>query len=345
MLLAKSDLKKIILGENVSILEVIKNLNSSGLKLVLINSSKNEFQGIINDGDIRRGFAKGFTIKTKAKLFLKKKPFVIKNAKDLSRIHAKTLNTLVSVPIIKNKKIQGLFVNTTEVKVSKKILEDVVIMAGGFGRRLGALTKKCPKALLKFNNKPLLQHIIEHLKKNNFLNLRISVFFLKNTIKKFINYNKSFALNINFIQESKPMGTIGSLRLIKSISKDFIVLNCDIVSDINLKNLLSFHKKNKSLLTICVKNFQYKNPYGVIKSNKNKFISFKEKPEINFSINAGIYVFNKKIINIMNKYKIDQIEELILFLQKKKYKILTYQILENWRDFGSDKKNLKRLIL
>jgi NDP-sugar pyrophosphorylase family protein len=91
-----------------------------------------------------------------------------------------------------------------------------------------------------------------------------------------------------------------------------------------------------------VKNFQYKNPYGVIISKKNKFISFKEKPEVNFTINAGIYIFNKKIISLINKFNLKNIEDLIIALNNKNYKILTYPIFENWYDLGHDKKRLKK---
>jgi ADP-glucose pyrophosphorylase len=215
-------------------------------------------------------------------------------------------------------------------------------MAGGYGKRLGSLTKRCPKALLRFNDKPLLQHILDHIKKNNFYDVRISVFFLKKMIKNFIYKNNSFSLKIKFIEEKNPLGTVGSIKLIKKITTNFIVINCDIISDINLAEFLKFHKKNKSLLTIATKQFHYKNPYGVIVSHNNKFVSFKEKPEINFSINTGIYAFNKKIITIMNKFNIDNIEDLIITLKNKKYKVFTYPLIENWRDFGSDKKNLKK---
>jgi NDP-sugar pyrophosphorylase family protein len=80
-------------------------------------------------------------------------------------------------------------------------------------------------------------------------------------------------------------------------------------------------------------------------TNRNKFLSFKEKPEIDFSINAGIYVFNKKVISIMNKLKINSIENLIMMLMNKKYRIFTYPLIENWRDFGSDRNNLKKFNL
>ena len=94
-------------------------------------------------------------------------------------------------------------------------------------------------------------------------------------------------------------------------------------------------------MTIGVKQFKYQNPYGVINVNKGRFISFEEKPDINFNINAGDYVFSKKIIKIIKKEKFNNIEELIQHLSSKKSKILTYPIFENWLDLGQDKKNLK----
>jgi NDP-sugar pyrophosphorylase family protein len=187
-----------------------------------------------------------------------------------------------------------------------------------------------------------LQHILEYVKKNNFYNIQISLFFLKKMIKNFILKKSHFSLKIKFLEERSPMGTIGSIGLIKKISSNFVVLNCDVISDVNLNELLKFHKKHKSILTIGIKHFQYKNPYGVIISKKNRFISFKEKPDVNFTINTGIYVFNRKIISIIKKFNLRNIEDLITKLNNNNYKILTYPIFENWHDLGQDKKKLKK---
>lgn len=343
MLIDKKYLNKIIISQDSTILEAINNLNMSELKIVLIVNHNKKFIGILNDGDIRRAFAKGCNINSPIRNIINKKPFFIEKILDLNNFSSKELNEFSHIPIIKNNKIHGLYAqNITLNFKKKKYKEHVVIMAGGYGKRLGSLTKKCPKALLMSNGKPLLQHILEHIKKNNFYNIQISIFYLKKMIKKFIFSNNSFSLKLKFIEEKKALGTIGSLRLIKKISNDFIVMNCDVISNIDLVQFMSFHKKKKSLLTIATKQFQYKNPYGVIVSHNNKFISFKEKPKIDFSINAGIYAFNKKIITIMNKFNIYNIEDLISILKNKKYKVLTYPLIENWRDFGSDKKNLRK---
>jgi dTDP-glucose pyrophosphorylase len=343
MLIDKNYLKKIIISEDSTILDAINNLNTSELKIVLIINKNKKFVGIINDGDIRRAFSSGYNIKSSIRDIVNKKPFFVKSILDLNSFSLRDFNVFSHIPIIKNNKIYGLYaqnINSNIIKKNNK--EHVVIMAGGYGKRLGVLTKKCPKALLKFNNKPLLQHILEYVRKNNFYNIKISVFFLKKMIKNFVLKKNYFSLRIKFLEERNPMGTIGSIGLIKKISNNFIVLNCDVISDVNLNELLKFHKKNKSILTIGVKHFQYKNPYGVIISKKNRFISFKEKPEVNFTINTGIYIFNKKIIPIISKFNLKNIEDLITYLNNKNYKILTYPIFENWFDLGQDRKRLKR---
>jgi dTDP-glucose pyrophosphorylase len=343
MLLDKKNLKKIIISQDSTILKAINNLNISGLKIVLIVNKNNKFIGVLNDGDIRRAFLNGYNMNSLVRHILNKKPFFINNISDLNNFSSRELNQFLSIPIIRNKEIYGLYVqNINSNFIKKNNKEHVVIMAGGYGKRLGVLTKNCPKALLKFNNKPLLQHILEYVKKCNFYNIQISIFYLKKMIKSFILKKKYFSLKINFIEELKPMGTVGSIGLIKKISNNFIVLNCDTISDVDLNELVKFHKKNKSTLTIGIKNLQYKNPYGIITSKKNRYISFEEKPEINFTINTGIYIFNKKIIPIINKFNLKNIDDLITTLNDRNYKILTYPIFENWHDMGQDKKRLKR---
>lgn len=343
MIVEKKLLKNITISENSSIKDVVKNLNNSGLRIILILNNKKEYVGILQDFDIRRSLLKNYKLNSTIKRIVNKKAFVVQSFLDIEKISLQELRYYNQIPIVKNKKIYGLYIHNLDKKNDNKakIREDVVIMAGGYGRRLGKLTKKNPKPLLYYKNKTLLQHILEHLKINKFYNIKISVYYLKNKIKNFISKNKKFQLDINFVEENEPLGTIGSLSLIKKISANFIVLNCDVVTNVDLKSFLNFHKTSKSIATIGIKHFQYKNPYGVVISKKNQFLSFKEKPEINFSINAGLYAFNKKIIPIIKKFKFKDIESLINYLLKNNYKISTFQILENWLDLGQDKKKLK----
>ena len=165
---------------------------------------------------------------------------------------------------------------------------------------------------------------------------------MKNKIKKFLEKKKFSNKKLNFLEEKNPLGTIGSLSLLKNISNNFFVLNCDVISNVNLTDLYNSHVKSGCLMTLCVKKLKLQNPYGTVISKGKKLVSIKEKPDQNFDINAGVYVFNKEIIKIIKKTKFKKIDELIHYLVKKKNKINIFHMVEKWQDFGQDIETLKK---
>ncbi len=342
MIIKNRELNKKTLNLDASIEELINNLNENQIKLSIIVNKKKKLIGTISDGDLRRGFLKGLKLNDKIKSIINYKPVTIQS-KNFSEENAKKiLNTyrIDHIPVLKNKNLLFIY-SKKENKTKKSNNFDIVIMAGGFGKRLKKLTKLCPKPLLKFKNKALIQHIIDKSSSQGFSNFYISIYYLKQKIKKYFKKNYDKKINVNFLEEKTPLGTIGSLRLVKKISKNFVVLNCDVISDINLNEVIQFHSKKKSLMTMCIKHFRYQNPYGVVKSQNNLFKAFEEKPSIDFKINAGIYIFSSKIIKYIKKYKFKNIEELVNHLKKKNEKISLFPIYENWLDLGSDYKNFK----
>lgn len=340
MLINKKKLTNITIKDTCLISDVIKNMNISFLKIVLVVNKKNLFRGIIEDGDIRRAFLAGYKINSHISKIINSRAFTVNHFFNSKLSEEVNLNNHRNIPIIKNKRIIGLYVRDT-IKNSKKRNEDIVIMAGGFGKRMQPLTKNSPKIMLRYKNQTILEHLISMIKKNNFTNVTFSVFYLKKLIKDFIKKNNSFGLNIKFLEEKKPEGTIGSIKNLKNVSDNFVVMNCDQLTNLNLKKLFLFHYKKKSLLTICVKNFKYLNPYGVINDKNKIFKGFKEKPTYQFKINAGIYIFNRKIISIIRKYNLKNFDKLLEILKKKRNNnIFVYDLKENWLDLSAEKENL-----
>ena len=340
-------IKKLTVDLNSNILKTIKILNDSTIKIVFVINKKNDkFIGTVTDGDIRRGLLRGININSKLSSVVYKKPIFVNFEKfSHEAIKKKFFETGQEfIPILKDKKIIKVFRNIDKIslKPNKVIENPVVIMAGGLGKRLKSLTKNSPKPLLRYKEKPLIEHIVSKASNQGVKNFFITVFYLKNKIKKYFTKRKKEEIKFNFIDEPKPLGTVGSIKYLKNIKKSFILINCDVISDINYSNILGYHnKRTDSYLTIGVKNFKYKNPYGVIKSKNSKFLSFIEKPSIDFEINAGIYVFSPKLIDIVKKNKILELNHLVNFLVKKNKRINVYPIIEDWRDFGEDIKNLK----
>jgi len=326
-----NQIKRIIVYESLPIKNAFKILNETGLKIIFVIDKNQNLIGVVNDGDLRRFILKKNNLKkniihaTNFNFFkVEKKKGFEKKAKNLIEKYQ-----LTGVPILKKGVLVGLYTQ----KVSKKNLNNykVVIMAGGKGERLAPLTITTPKALLKYKNKPLINYTIDNCKKHGFNSHIVSINYLGD---KILNFFKKTDKKITFLKETKPLGTIGALKLIKNISTNFLVFNCDIITNLNIKNFFNYHLNQNSMMTVGVKKFDYKKPYGEIKIENNKVKEIYEKPIETININTGIYAFNKKIIPIIRKEKILDIIELINFLKKKKININTYFIKEKWCDVG-----------
>lgn len=342
MFVNKRSLIKTIIKINSTIKNCAESLNYSGLQIVNVVDNNKKFIGTITDGDIRRGLLNGLNLNSPIKSILNKKPRIstIDIAEDEAANILKKFE-IIHLPIIKDNKLAGLyFLGNAKSKVHF-IKNKVIIMAGGFGKRLGSLTKNTPKPMLKLRGKPLLEHIIEKLIKEGFGEVYISIFYLKKKIKDYFSDGKKFGIKINYIEEEYPMGTVGCLSLLKKMANSFFLINCDVITDLNFKEMLNFHKNKKSGSTIAVKNFEFVNPYGVIKSKHNNFKKFEEKPATTFNINAGVYIFKPYVVDIIKRNKIKSIPDLFNFLQSKNKKILTYPMYETWEDYGLNTKVLK----
>lgn len=207
------------------------------------------------------------------------------------------------IPILKANKIYRVI--TFDEIISKETQKvDVVINAGGLGTRLKPLTTKHHKTLIKVNKKPIINYILKNFEKQGYTDFKFILNHKADQVRKFL-INSKLKFNFEFINEKKRLGTCGGLSLIdfNSLSENFILINCDIISGIDFKSLISFHKNNNSDLTIVTSTKKIKLKYGSIKNEGFNMLSLKEKPEITFMVNAGIYVINKKSIKILKKIK------------------------------------------
>jgi len=172
------------------------------------------------------------------------------------------------------------------------------------------------------NKVPILSRIINNLKNNGFKEFIFSTYYKSNLIKKYYKNGKSHGVKIKYLTEEKPLGTAGSLSLLRNRikEKNFLVTNCDVVSEINYRSLLQFHKDNDADLTIAIKKFSSESQFGEINVKGIYINDIKEKPIRDIIINAGIYAFNTKIIKEINYNEYLDMNELIKKLIKMKKK-------------------------
>lgn len=217
------------------------------------------------------------------------------------------------------------------------------ILAGGKGTRLNSLTKDTPKPLLKLNGKPILEIIINHLKKNGITEILISIGYLGNKIKDYFGDGSDFGVKIEYIKEDpkNPLGTAGPLRLAKDfLTETFVLLYSDNLLDIDIKKVYAFHKKHGGLGTISLVQVEDPSPYGVAVMDEDKIIEFIEKPKKEKApsnwINIGVSILEPKIIDFIPKREdIVSLEKEVLPKLAKAKKLFGFRFNGYWIDIGT----------
>ncbi len=222
---------------------------------------------------------------------------------------------------------------------SKKKL--AIILCGGFGARLRPFTEILPKPLMPINGKPILEIVINNLKKNNFRNIILSIGYKGDLIKSFFGNGKKYGVKINYIEEVKPLGTMGPLKLIKKLPNNFLVMNGDILTNLNLDKFFKKHIESKDIFTISTISRKHQIDFGVINFKKNKMTGFIEKPKKNFNVSMGIYAVSKRVIKFIPKNKYYGFDHLMKQFLKKNIDVNLFFFNGLWFDIGRQNDYIK----
>tara|TARA_A100001015_G_scaffold262492_1_gene308747 strand:+ start:576 stop:1610 length:1035 start_codon:yes stop_codon:yes gene_type:complete len=329
----RKDLSKYIIDYKSSLIDAIRKINKNKQKFLAVTKNK-KLIGTITDGDIRRALLKKKLLKSSISDVYNKKPYFVKKL-DFEKVQFNLKNKkLLHCPVLssKNKLIDIIFLEEKKMIRPNK----VVIMAGGLGKRLLPYTKKIPKPLIKIDGKPMLERIIFQLKKYGLNKIYLSLNYKSHLIEKYFGDGKKFQVSIKYLKEKKKMGTAGSLSLLsEKINDPLLVMNCDIITELDFKKLIEYYEKNRADALMCVKEYAFQVPYGVVNLDKISLKSIDEKPVQKFFVNAGIYLINPKEIKLIPQNKFFDMPELFKILSKKNKKIVAYPVTENWSDAGS----------
>ena len=280
--------------------KAIQVLHDGGLRIVIVVDKNNKLHGTITDGDIRRALISGMTMSSGISDVMNKSP-ITANKID-SKEHILSLMhkmSILHIPIVDTSGvICGL--ETLQKLLEKPSCDNpVFLMAGGFGTRLHPLTKNMPKPLLKVGNKPILETIIHQFVDHGFHDFYISTHFKSDLIRGYFKNGGQHGVSISYIHEDTPLGTAGSLGLLPDNIPDLpiIIMNGDLLTKVDFKHLLDFHNNNNADATMCVREYDFQVPFGVVDIGEDGIRQIKEKPIHKFFVNAGIYVLNKNLIN------------------------------------------------
>ena len=332
------DYKSSLLLSTATLREAIVKIENSDGKIAIIVDKDEKLIGTITDGDIRRALIYGLAFDDSIEPIIFKNPTT---AHVNERNNRKALLNLMQdlqirqIPLLDDEgRVVGLE-TTINLRLEDKQENWVVLMAGGEGRRLRPLTEDTPKPMLKIGGKPILQNTIESFKKAGFHKFLISVNYKADIIKDYFKDGSALGVHIKYLEEEEYLSTAGALSLIQETMKEpFIVMNGDILTKVEFKNVIDFHQSHDAMATMCVREYNLQIPYGVVNSDDFQFESVQEKPMVTYYVNAGIYVFNPKVLNHIPSG--EQLTMTDLFEQLKNTGELccTYPVHEYWLDIG-----------
>jgi len=325
--------------EQHTIKDAILGLNDAltkhGISTLFVINSESELVGTITDGDIRRALVAGSQLDTDISgvmhrnfSFLREHKFTLS---DIDSIRDRKIDI---VPVLdENNRI----VRVVEFKKLKSVLPlTAVLIAGGEGRRLLPLTLTTPKPLLKIGNKPIIEHNIDRLVQHGVATIHISVNYLAQQIKDYFQDGASKGIRIGYVQESKPLGTIGSVSLLEEIDTDYVLIsNSDLLTNINYEDMFRTFIDRDADLIVATNPYKVNIPYGILEVDSEDHIKgLIEKPTYEYYSNAGIYILKKSILELLPKNEYFNATDLIELLLRQNYKVLHYKILTYWLDIG-----------
>jgi len=330
------DIQDIIVKSNITIKQALGIIDKSSKQILLVIDENEKLIGTLNDGDIRRGLLGGISLEDEIEKIYFKNPTVasINDTKE-SIIRLAASKKIHQIPLVDSDgKLVGLDI-LDELIGKKKKPNKVVLMVGGLGTRLRPLTENTPKPMLMVGHKPILQTIVEKFAEYGFVDIVMCVNYKSNIIQEYFGDGSLFGVNIEYIFEEKRMGTAGALSLLKEIpSEPFFVMNGDLLTNVNFEHLFHYHLSNNAMATMCVREYDFQVPYGVVNIENGKIMSIKEKPVQKFFVSAGIYMLNPEVVKHVSKDTFYDMPTLFEKLIEQNYNTLSFPIREYWMDIG-----------
>lgn len=330
-----TDWKSIAAPSSSTMREVLSIIDTNAMQIALVVDDGCHLVGTITDGDIRRALLRGDSLDTPVIKFMNANPITGLVDED-PHIWQRTMDryTLQHLPLLDaNGCIRGLARKHLPQEPTRN--NPVVLMAGGMGTRLRPLTQQRPKPLLKVGEKPIIQTIIENFVSQGFHQFKVCINYQGEQIKAFCGDGSAWDAEIEYIEEQKRLGTAGALSLLRQRPNDpFFVMNGDVLTKVDFVRLLGFHEKQNNIATMCVREYRYQIPYGVVKLEQHRILDLKEKPVEYYNVNAGVYLLEPSVLDHIPSDEYFDMTQLFEKLIEDHVQVGSFPLREYWMDVG-----------
>lgn len=328
----------VVLSIQATLRDAMEMITKTQVGIALVVSKDRELLGIVVDSDIRRALLRGDAMDIPITQIMNENPLVADYKlyhEDIAELFRH--NRRAYLPLVNDKKcLVGLASMIDYLAPSEQYPNSVVIMAGGQGARLRPLTDSCPKPMMKIGRKPILEHNLEYLSTFGLNRFVLSVNYLEEQIRDYFTDGSKWGIRIEYVSEPQEMGTAGSLSLIENdLGKSFLVMNGDLITKVNFHALLDYHQSERNLATVCLREYDFQVPFGVVQVENHKLAGITEKPVHRFFVNAGIYVLEPEVLQWINKGAPCDMPDLLETIRSKQPgSVGCFPIQEYWLDIG-----------
>lgn len=329
-------LEDIQLPKSASLMDAMNILNKGGAQIVLVVDDVLCLLGTLTDGDIRRGIISGVSLDSSVVHLMNTNFHFVPQGYDsqqafdiMRRFHLRQL------PVLDESSRPVDLLHLDDFLSPSELQNSVVIMAGGKGSRLRPYTEKCPKPMLLVDGSPMLEIILKHCITDGFRKFYISVNYLKEQIIEYFGDGSAWGVSIEYLIEGQPLGTAGSLKLItEQLQLPFVVMNGDVLTRFRLRQLIQFHAQHRAMATVCVREHTTTIPFGVVSVEGIELSGFEEKPTYRHLVNAGIYVIDPGLLELLPNGISTDMPSLLENAQIDNHRVVVCPIHEYWIDVG-----------
>lgn len=318
-----------------TIRQTIETITKNGCQVALITDGDERLLGIATDGDIRKALLRGATLETPVGEAMNASPIVARAgigraaALDLMRLRA-----IRHLPVVDRAGRLAEVVFLDDLLVGP-LPAPAVVMAGGMGTRLRPLTEEVPKPLLRVGGRPLVEILIEHLRRSGVSDVLVAVHHKSAMIREQLGDGARLGVHLRYVEEPEQLGTIGALGLIRPpLAAPFFVINGDILTKCDFRAMWEFHRAEGAKVTVGVSLHQVDIPYGEFTLHGTRIMRVEEKPRKEFPVNAGIYLLDPSVIGLIPPGRHFDATDLIGLLLERELPVSAYLIREYWLDVG-----------
>ena len=332
----KNRLTTITIPRNATVRRALEAIDCGACEIALIVDGHDRLVGTLTDGDIRRALLAGSTLDSDIEsLMYRRFTFVNERAGRAEVLDLMRARTLEQIPIVDSEgRPVGLHL-MREIIGGTERPNWAVIMAGGRGERLRPLTDAIPKPMIRVAGRPILERLVLHLAGFGVRRIFISVNYMADVIERFFGDGSAHGCRIEYLRESRPLGTGGALSLVPGRPSDpVMVLNGDLVTQWDVGRMLSFHCDGRFRATVGIHEYVHTVPYGVVETDGSSVVALREKPTLTWLANAGVYVLDGDLVERVPRDFHFPLPALVEECLERQERVGAFRIEEDWVDVG-----------